>query len=149
MESLLSMCSIYDRHVMSILSFASSFCSQLVLCKLYCSAKNPVEMCLLNWDAFWALSALLRIWQCIWRAPSKLESDIHYLSMPSIFKRTLLFFGISLLVLSAPSACTSHLVRPSVKGITRSGPTLGSHLMWTLLLVMPLTCGLTLLPSLP
>ncbi len=116
MESLLSLCSIYDQLVMSILSFASSFCSQFVLCKLYCSAKNPVEMCLLNWDAFWALSVLLRIWQCIWRAPSKLESDIHYLSVPFIFKRTLLFFGISLLVLSAPSACTLYLVRPLSQG---------------------------------
>ncbi len=83
--------------LLQVLFVLNWFCA-----KLYCSAKNPVEMCLLNWDAFWALSALLRIWQCIWRAPSKLQSDIHYLSVPSIFKRTLLFFGISLLVLSAP-----------------------------------------------
>jgi hypothetical protein len=134
-ESLLSMCSIYDRHVMSILSFASSFCSQLVLCKLYCSAKNPVEMCLLNWDAFWALSALLRIWQCIWNAPSKLESDIHYLSVPSIFKRALLLFGRYLPLISGVCTlfhfqefhilfgCALPSVRPLVEGITRHRPT--------------------------
>jgi hypothetical protein len=40
-ESLLSMCSIYDRHVMSILSFASSFCSQLVLCKAILQCQKP------------------------------------------------------------------------------------------------------------
>jgi hypothetical protein len=82
--------------------------------------------------------ALLKIWWCIWRAPSTAESDIYYLSVPCIFKRALPFlgdisplcevsavFGWTLLhfqELSIIFGCALPSVRPLVEGISDTGP---------------------------
>jgi len=49
----------------------------------------------------WKQNALPKIGECRWRAPSKVESDVHYISVHSIFKSVNLVFSMCIMFLKA------------------------------------------------
>lgn len=72
----------------------------------------------------WKKHALPKIGECRWREPSKVESDIHYMSVPSIFKSINLVFGVCI---------------TSLKALNQRHYLLSFHPVQALLLVMPST----------